>query len=431
MTSAPSPPSAATVPQDVLRDTVAFYLDLHAHPELSGDERRTAEAFARRLAREGCTVTRGVGGHGVVGVLANGPGPTVLLRAELDALPVPEETGLPYASTVPGVMHACGHDLHLAALAGAVTVLARDRSGWSGTLLVVGQPSEETLSGARAMLADGLYERFGTPHVALAQHTAPLPAGTVAHVAAGAPVLAGGVTLDVVVHGRGGHAGAPHLTVDPVLTAAAVVMRLQGVVARETAPAEQVVLTVGALHAGERANVVPDAARLAIGVRGFTEAALDRVTEAVRRIVRAESTASGCPAEPTLSVDSRSPALVPDPGTTDALRGVHTDVLGAARVLTWHPATATEDFAWYGPAGAALHGVRHVRTGYWMLGATGVREWRAAGDRPGGPPGNHSPHFAPDVRTALPAGVRALVSAARHELAGGRPRAEDGDEGRA
>ncbi|WP_328430193.1 M20/M25/M40 family metallo-hydrolase [Streptomyces sp. NBC_00443] len=189
----------------VLRPLVAFAMDLHQHPELSGAETRTAACLADALEAEGCTVTRGIGGHGVVGVLTNGEGPRVYLRAELDALPVREHTGLPYAADGPH-MHACGHDLHIAAVLGAATLLARARPHWRGSVVVVGQPAEETLTGARAMLADGLYDRFGRPDAVLAQHTAPLLGGMVAH-GHGQPVLAGSVGLDVTLHGRGGHAG--------------------------------------------------------------------------------------------------------------------------------------------------------------------------------------------------------------------------------
>lgn len=210
----PAPPAheapasgPAAVPRDTLRAALTLYLDLHAHPELSGAEARTAEAFGAHLRGDGATVTHGVGGHGVVGVLRNGPGPTLMLRAELDALPLTERTDLAYESTVPGTMHACGHDLHLASAAGAFTLLARSAASWSGTLLVVGQPAEETLEGAEAMLADGLYERFGTPDTVLAQHTAPLPAGTLAH--GRGPIMAASAALDVVIHGYGGHAGTP------------------------------------------------------------------------------------------------------------------------------------------------------------------------------------------------------------------------------
>jgi amidohydrolase len=412
----------------LLAPAVELYLDLHRHPELSGAERRTAALFAGRLEEAGYLTATGVGGHGVVGVLHNGPGPVVLLRAELDALPVRERTGLPYASEVTAegadgrpvpVMHACGHDLHLACAAGAAALLAASAANWSGTVMVVGQPAEETLSGARAMLEDGLYERFGAPAVALAQHTAPLPAGMVAH--GSGPVLAGGTTLEVVLHGRGGHAGAPHLAVDPVVAAAALVLRLQTVVSRESAPAEQLVLTVGSLHAGSLPNVIPDRATLGITVRGYSEEALDRATAAVRRIAAAESAASGCSPEPTVTVLSRSPATVPDPAAADAVRRAHRAAFGSERVAAWPPSSATEDFPLFGDAGLPLHGVPGVRLAYWMLGCVGPRQWAAA---PGGSaaaklaalPANHSPEFRPDPRLTVPAGISALTTAALAHL---------------
>lgn len=402
--------AGAPLPRPLLRAALALYLDLHAHPELSGHEHRTADLLAAWLTEHGCTVTRAVGGgHGLVGVLRNGPGPTVLLRTELDALPVTEATGLPYASTTPGVMHACGHDLHIAAAAGAVALLAADRDSWRGTVLVVGQPAEETLSGARSMLEDGrLYERFGTPDAALAQHAAPLPAGTVAHAPGGAPLMAGSIAADVTLYGRGGHAATPHLTVDPVLMAAATVLGLQSVVARETAPAEQAVLTVGSVRAGERGNITPDTAELSLTARAFTDSALDRLLAAATRVVRAQAAASGAPREPELTVTARSPALLPGPALTAAVRRAHEASLGAGRVLDAAPATATEDFPHFGAGGVA--------TAYWLLGTTGVRQWRAARAGGGLVPPNHAPGFAPDVRTALPAGVTAMAAAARQVL---------------
>ncbi|WP_130796778.1 amidohydrolase [Streptomyces otsuchiensis] len=418
------------VPADVLRTAVERYVDLHAHPELSGAERRTASLLAGWLEAEGCEVLRGLGrppappdstdpsgptdpaGHGVAGVLRNGDGPTVLLRAELDALPVTERTGLRYASRVPGVMHACGHDLHLAALAGAATVLAREREAWSGTLVLLGQPAEETLEGARALLADGLYDRVPVPDVVLAQHCAPLPAGTLAH--ARGPLLAGSRTLEVTLHGRGGHAGTPQLAVDPVVAAAATVMRLQAVVSRETSPAEQAVLTVGRLRAGDQANVIPAHAELGITLRAFTEEALDRMTAAVERVVRAESVASGCTAEPEIRRGPSSPVLAADPALARAVHAAQAARLGAARMGDWPGGMATEDFPWLGADGAALHGHGAIRSVYWMLGTVGAAQWREAA-APGAEslPANHSAHYAPDVRTALPTGIEALADAAR------------------
>ncbi|MFG2616757.1 amidohydrolase [Streptomyces sp. NPDC048507] len=424
-----TPPTATATSAAVLaaypslaRPLTTLYLDLHQHPELSGAERRTAALFADWLESAGYATTRGIGGHGVAGVLRRGEGPTVLLRAELDALPLRETTGLPYASEGPAA-HACGHDLHLAAAAGAASLLAdAGPAAWRGTLVVVGQPAEETLEGARAMLADGLYERTGRPDAVLAQHGAPLPAGMVAH--GYGPMTAGSVTFRVVVHGRGGHAGAPHLTVDPVVTAAHVVTRLQTVVARETAPSDHVAVTVGSFRAGERANVIPDRAELGITVRAAGAAALARAAAAVERIVRAECAAAGCPREPEVVRERESPVTHPDPATTAAVREAHAGHFGAERVAMWPPSLATEDFGLFGDAGRSVHGAPGVRLGYWMLGVIGPAAWAAApgegaAEKMAALPAHHAPDFAPDPRTALPAGTAALTAAA---LACLRPR---------
>ncbi|MFF1420889.1 amidohydrolase [Streptomyces sp. NPDC058280] len=413
--------------REVLRPAVAFYLDLHRHPELSGEERRTAARLGEWLRDAGYEVTGDVGGHGVVGVLRNGDGPRVMIRAELDALPLRERTGLPYASEGPA-MHACGHDLHTAAAAGAASLLARARDSWRGTVVIVGQPAEETLAGARAMLEDGLYERFGRPDIVLAQHTAPLPGGMVAH--AYGPMLAGSVSFEAVIHGRAGHAGTPQLAVDPVLTGAAAVLRLQGAVSRESAPTESVVLNVGSFHAGTGNNLVPDRATLGITVRALSERALDRMAGAVERIVRAECAASGCPRDPEITVVSRSPVTHPDPAATAAVREAHLRLYGPERVAAWPPAMATEDFPLYGDAGTSLHGMPGIPLSYWMLGAVGPKAWSetpgTAEEKLAALPPNHSPEFAPDVRTTLPTGITALTSAALSWLKTGAPAADTG-----
>ncbi len=361
--------------------------------------------------------------------LRNGPGPVVMLRAELDALPVREATGLSYVSSATGttadgrtcpVAHACGHDAHLACVAGAASWLARSADRWQGTLLVVGQPAEETLSGARAMLEDGLYRRFTPPSVVLAQHTAPFPAGMVAH--ADGPVMAGSVTLEAVIAGSGGHASTPYLAADPVLIAAAAVLRLQAVVARETAPSEQLVVTVGSLEAGLTGNVVPDRAVLRVTARGFSEQVLDRAAAAVERIVRAEAAASAVPAQVTVDVVSRSTATVPDPQVTSGVRAAHRALFGEHRVTGWPPSLATEDFALLTGAGAELHGFADIRAGYWMLGATGPDQWAAApgtsaAQKLAALPQNHAPEYRLHARLTLQTGVSAMVAAALAEFA--------------
>ncbi|MHB9848154.1 amidohydrolase [Streptomyces krungchingensis] len=411
--------------------TAELYLDLHRHPELSGDERRTAARFADWLDADGFRVLRGIGGHGVAAELRNGDGPAVLLRAELDALPVAEDTGAPYASTAtaPGpdgrpvpVMHACGHDAHLACAAAAARWLAGRREQWRGTLLVVGQPAEETLSGARAMLEDGLYERITPPDDVLAQHTAPFPAGMVAH--ADGPVMAGSALLEARFEGEGGHAATPHLTADPLLAAAGCVVRLSAVAARESDPAERVVVTASSLRAGDSGstgNVIASTAVLHVTVRAFSEPALDRAVAAVERVVRAEAAAAARPPRVTVAALSRSGVTLADPEVTATVRAAHQRQFGAARVTGWPGATATEDFPLLTGAGAALHGRPGIRGGYWMLGATGPAQWAAA---PGGGaaeklrvlPANHSSRYLPSVRLTLETGTAALVTAALARL---------------
>jgi amidohydrolase len=434
MTSATEHTAVLTTLPDVLPGAVGFYLGVHRAPELSGAEEHTAAALAARLAGYGYEVTTGVGGHGVVGLLRSGPGPVVMLRAELDALPVLERTGLPYASTVTApdgagavpvpVMHACGHDMHLACLAGAADVLARSAQQWRGTVMVVGQPAEETLSGAEAMLRDGLYQRFAVPDVVLAQHTVPLPAGMVAH--GEGLMLSAGALLEVVLHGRGGHAAAAHLAVNPVVAAAATVLRIQEAVATGFAPDDHLMVTTGVLHAGTRGNIVPEQARLEVSVRAPRRETVDRAVQAVRRAACSQGTAHGCPGPPDVRVLSASPATVCDPGTVAVVRQAHVAAFGPQRVAAWPPSSATEDFPLFGDAGQALHGVRGVRTGYWMLGAVGPGQWaQAPGETAAGKlaalPGNHSPYFRPDARLTTPAGITALVTAALTQLAPGRP----------
>src|SRR3954465_8640280 len=291
-----------------------LYREVHQHPELSHHENRTAGLVGDRLRGAGYEVHERVGGTGVVGVLRNGDGPVVLLRADMDALPVREATGLPYASDVTdtdaegnevSVMHACGHDVHVACLAGAAQLLADGREHWAGTLVALFQPAEEVGDGARRMVEDGLAELFPTPQVALAQHVMPLRAGRVG-TQPGA-VLSAADSMRITVHGRGAHGSMPQAAIDPVVLAAMIVVRLQTVVSREIAPGETAVLTVGSIQAGTKSNVIPESATLQLNVRTFSESTRSTVLAAVERIVRAECAASDCPQEPEFELFDRFP----------------------------------------------------------------------------------------------------------------------------
>jgi amidohydrolase len=393
----------ADLPVDALE---LFYRDLHRHPELSFREHRTAARLTEHLTEAGYETTQGIGGTGVAGLLRNGDGPVVLLRGDMDALPVQEETGLPYASGTPGVMHACGHDLHVTWLAGAAAALAAGRDAWSGTLLVVGQPAEETGGGAAAMVADGLYDRFPRPDVLLGQHVVPGPVGRYAHVPG--LILSATTDVDIVVHGRGGHGSRPETTVDPVVTAAYLVTRLQTVVSREIAPREPAVLTVGRIEAGTAANIIPTTARISLNLRTQSEAVRDRMVAAIRRIAEGECLAAGCPRPPEVTLGSEFPATVNDAETDRRVAAVHREVFGPDTVLDPGPAMGSEDFSRLAEG--------ELPYAYWFVPATPTATWDAA---PGtdllaksdSVPSNHSPHFAPDLATLAP-GVQALVSGA-------------------
>ncbi len=408
-----------------LDDLAALYRDLHAHPELAFAERRTASIVTERLHGLGYRVTAAVGGTGVVGVLENGDGPTVLLRADMDALPVLEQTGLPYASTrrvrdaagtdVP-VMHACGHDMHVSCLLGTAAELAAQASSgaWQGRLMLVFQPAEEGGGGAQAMIDDGLYDRFPVPDIVLGQHVMPLPAGVLGLHAGAA--MAAADAIRVVLHGEGGHGSRPETTVDPVLMAAATVLRLQGIVSREVAAGDTAVLTVGSLHAGTASNIIPDRAELLLSLRSFDEKVHAKVRDAIDRIVRAEAAASGARKDPEVTTAETFPVLVNDPVGSARL----TEVFNASVGLTLDPGpvTGSEDVGLL----ATAAGVPCV---YWFLGGsdpalfTGVTTIEEARDIVSGLPSNHSPFFAPVVEPTLRTGITALTTAARTYLAPG------------
>jgi len=397
-----------------LHDT---YVDLHRHPELSGQEVRTAGVVAERLRGAGYDVTTGVGGTGVVGVLRNGDGPVVALRADMDALPVREQTGLPYASDVVAkdplgrdvpVMHACGHDAHTTCMIGTADLLAAARDAWSGTILWLAQPAEETLSGARAMLDDGLYDRFGRPDVVLGQHVGPFPAGVVFHRPG--PMMAATMSLDVVIHGRGGHGSRPESTIDPVVVGAYIVTRLQTIVSREIEPLEAAVVTVGEFHAGTKSNVIPDEARLAINIRSFDDRVQDHVIEAIERIVNAEATAARCPQPPDITVEYRGPVTSNHAPVVERVRAAHQAWFGEPRV--WEmpkPVMGSEDFGLLGhtPSGP-------IPTGFWFWGGAGEAQLAATpgesvAEKIANLPSNHHPGFMVDPEPTLRSGVEALT----------------------
>ncbi|ALE75104.1 amidohydrolase [Pseudonocardia sp. EC080610-09] len=399
-------------------DLADLYRDLHRHPELSFAETRTAGIAADRLRAAGFEVTEGVGRTGVVGVLRNGDGPTALLRADMDALPVAEDTGLDYASTARGtgrdgeetaVAHACGHDVHVTCLAGAAAELASTRDTWSGTLLVVFQPAEEFGAGADAMLDDGLYERFGTPDVVLGQHVAPLPAGVLA-ITPG-PAFAGSDTVRVTLHGSGGHGSRPETTVDPVLLAASTVQRLHAVVSREVPATETAVLTVGMLRAGTKENVIGDSAELGLTVRSYTPAVRTRVLGAIERIARGESAASGSPRDPEIRVLESFPPVVNDADAVERTRHALTTAT-ALPVVDPGPVTGSEDVGRFAVAAG-------VPCAYWLLGGADPTEFAHCTsvddirERVAELPSNHSPRYAPVIEPTLSTGVAALTAAAR------------------
>ena len=391
-------------------DLEELYKDVHRHPELSMQEQRTAGLAAERLSAAGFEVTAGVGGTGVVGLLPNGEGPTVMLRADMDALPVAEQTGLEYASMVDGVMHACGHDMHVAWLVGATAELAATRGDWHGTLLAVFQPAEETAAGAQAMIDDGLFDRFPKPDVILGQHVMPAPAGSIG-VRAGV-VTSAADSFEIRMFGRGAHGSMPEASVDPVVMAAATVLRLQTIVAREVAPARSAVVTVGVLQAGTKENVIPDEATIKLNVRTFDEDVRTHVLDAIKRIVNAEAQASGAPEPPEITALDRYQLVRNDPAAADRVRAAFREHFGEERVVEISPISASEDFGSFGSQWQAP-------SIFWTAGGTDPDTYRRAKHtgRLAELPTNHNPRFAPVIHPTLETGVETLVAAASAWLA--------------
>ena len=419
-TSAQSKSGVASEVLAVYPRSEALYLDLHQHPELSFHEVETAAKLANELRQLGYEVTTGVGRTGIVGVMKNGSGPTVMLRTELDALPVTENTGLPFASTVRtkddaglevGVAHACGHDIHMAAWIGTARIMAADRAQWRGTLVLVGQPAEELISGAKAMIADGLLTRFPRPSFAIAVHDdARLPAGIVGYHAG--PILTNADALNIRIFGRGGHGARPEATVDPIVIAARTVLALQTIVSRETSPFDPAVITVGSIHGGTKHNIIPDEVQLQLTVRSFTQPVREHLLSAIDRIVKAEAAAAGAPREPVIERVQATQALVNDSALTRRVSAVLIREFGPARTKDVPPEMASEDFAEFQLAG--------VPTLMLRIGAVEQNKYDAA-MKSGTPlPSLHSSQFAPDREPTIKAAMITEVLALRELMPAGR-----------
>ncbi|MBV8343239.1 MAG: amidohydrolase [Gammaproteobacteria bacterium] len=397
----------------------ALYLDLHQHPELSGVETQTAARLARELRALGYAVTEHVGGTGVVALLRNGPGKTVMLRTELDALPVEEKTGLPYASKVHAqdpqghevsVGHMCGHDLHISALVATAAIMARSRDSWRGTLLLIGQPAEETISGAQAMVSDGLFSRFPRPDAALALHVDnEHPAGKVG-VASGI-YDSNADSVRITLYGKGGHGSAPHTAVDPIVMAARTILALQTIVAREVQPGQFAVVTVGYVTAGTKNNIIPDEAQLGLTVRTYKPEVRKQVLQAITRITEAEAQAAGAPRPPRIEHYESADAVYNDPALAARMRGVLERALTKDNVTTDGPITASEDFSVYVAQG--------IPGFYLSLGGADPDKYAAASASGAHLPSNHSSLFAPDVDPALHTAITAEVTMLRELLGAG------------
>ena len=394
-------------------DVEKVYVELHQTPELSGQEVRTAEKMAEALRKLGYEVTTGIGGNGVVGVLRNGTGPVVMLRTDMDALPVEERTGLPYASRVKArnpagqevsVMHACGHDLHMSAWLGTARLMAEGKSGWSGTLILIGQPAEELAGGAVPMLKDGLYTRFPKPDYVLAIHDqSGLPSGTVETNTG--YVTANVDSVDITIYGRGSHGAKPELSVDPIVIAARTVLTLQTLISREKDPQQPAVLTVGSIHGGTKHNIIPDDVRMQLTVRAYKPEVRERLLRGIERIARAECEAGNTPKPPDVKVVDSTPVTVNDAALAGRVATALRKNLGEARVIEAIPIMGAEDFSRYAEPGVPILMI--------WVGAINPKTLERAIRDGTVLPGLHSSLFAPDPMPTIMTGVEALVTAAR------------------
>lgn len=401
-----------------------LYRDLHQHPELSMQEHRTANIVAKHLRDSGYEVTEGVGKTGVVGLLRNGEGPVVMLRGDMDALPIKEKTGVDYASedfgtTTDGskvpLMHACGHDTHIACLIATAEILANKSKEWRGTAFICAQPAEETGQGADAMLKDGLFIRFPRPDLCLGQHVLPLVAGTVGHNAG--VIMSASVNVDVRLFGKGGHGSAPQVSIDPVIMASSLIMKLQTIRSRELAGDVPAVVTIGFVNAGIKHNVIPDEAHIGINIRTQSTNIQEQIISAIRRMAEAEAEAFRAPRMPEITTSSEFPITSNSEPIDQRIRAVHTALLGSDNIIELPTIMASEDFSQYGLPGRHHYGGEPVPYCVWGFGGHSQERYNAA---PGNSlmtkmpylPSNHQPNFAPDPEPTLRVGIYALTSAA-------------------
>jgi amidohydrolase len=399
---------------DIIQSLEDVYKDLHSHPELSMQEHRTANIAAEYLKKYGYQVTTGIGGTGLIGVLENGKGPSVMLRADMDGLPMKENTGLEYTSTATGddkdsspIAHACGHDMHVTWLMGVSQLFANNREAWSGTLVILFQPGEETAEGAKAMLDDGLYDKLpsGKPEVVLGQHVMVGPAGTVA--GSSGPITFAADSLEIRLFGKGAHGSMPQSSIDPVVMAASIVLRLQTIVSRELSPSELAVVTVGSIQAGTKSNIIPNEAVIQMNIRTLDTGVRKRVLKSIERIVNAEAQASNAPKAPEIKTIDSYPLNVNDENASHRVKDAMLGYFGSERVKHTGPNPASEDFGCFGTE----LGIPSV---YWFIGGTDPDTYDKA--REEGTvhqlPVNHSPDFAPVLHPTLEMGVEAMTTAA-------------------
>ena len=393
-----------------------FYVDVHEHPELSSEETQTAAKLATKLRSTGYEVTEHIGGTGIVALLKNGTGPTIMLRTELDALPVEEQTGLPYASKVRmkddagrdvPVMHACGHDLHMAALLGTAEIMAASRNSWHGTLMLIGQPAEETIHGAEGMIQDGVFMRFPKPDVAVALHVSnELPAG-MASITPGV-YNTNSDSVRITIYGKGGHGAMPQTAVDPIVIAARTILSLQTIVSREVKPGEMAVVTVGYIRAGTKNNIIPDHAEMGLTIRTFKADVRKQILAAITRIADAEAAAAGAPRPPLVEHYEATDLVYNNPELAERLRAPLEAALGKKNVMTAEPIAPSEDFSFFIEQG--MPGF------YFSLGGADPQKFAEAKANGTHLPSNHSPFFAPDVDPALHTGILAEVAVLRNLL---------------